>query len=112
LGFLVIILCFTISGCAKKTAEKNPALQSERTTGEDQLALTPPMGWNSWNSTGVNVSEEVIRDIADVGTETCGEMPGSFGYEQQDAQLFADWGVDYLKYDYCFCPDFESANND
>ena len=49
---------------------------------------------------------------SDAGTQTCGEMPGSYGYEQQDAQLFADWGVDYLKYDYCFCPDFVSDNND
>ncbi|HEC41267.1 MAG TPA: glycoside hydrolase family 27 protein [Bacteroides sp.] len=132
------------------------------------------MGWNSWNSTGVNVSEEILRGIADeivasglkdagytyvviddfwhggrdsitgilyedpakfpsgmkaladyihekglkfgiysdAGTKTCGEMPGSYGYEEKDAQLFADWGVDYLKYDYCFCPDYVSANND
>ena len=30
------------------------------------LANTPPMGWNSWNKFGCNVSEEVIRQIADV----------------------------------------------
>jgi alpha-galactosidase len=49
---------------------------------------------------------------SDAGTKTCGEMPGSFGYEEKDAQLFAEWGVDFLKYDYCFSPDYVSANND
>ena len=35
------------------------------------------------------------------GTKTCGGYPGSWGYEFQDARLFASWGVDYLKYDWC-----------
>lgn len=38
------------------------------------------------------------------GTHTCGGKPGSFGYEQIDAQSFAEWGVDFLKYDYCHVP--------
>ena len=29
------------------------------------LAATPPMGWNSWNKFGCNVSESLIRDMAD-----------------------------------------------
>jgi len=29
------------------------------------LASTPPMGWNSWNKFGCNVSEDLIRQIAD-----------------------------------------------
>jgi alpha-galactosidase len=37
----------------------------------------------------------------DRGTLTCGGYPGSNGYEALDAQTFADWGVDYLKYDNC-----------
>ena len=37
----------------------------------------------------------------DAGTETCAGYPGSLGYETQDANLFASWGVDYLKYDNC-----------
>ncbi|KAF2177860.1 glycoside hydrolase family 27 protein [Zopfia rhizophila CBS 207.26] len=36
------------------------------------------------------------------GVFTCGRYPGSLGYEQQDANLWANWGVDYLKYDNCF----------
>ncbi|QOS76902.1 glycoside hydrolase family 27 protein [Paenibacillus sp. JNUCC31] len=39
-----------------------------------------------------------------VGTHTCAGYPGSFEHEFQDAALFAEWGVDYLKYDYCFKP--------
>jgi alpha-galactosidase len=145
---------------------------SHGSAGQD-LALTPPMGWNSWNPFGKSVSETVIRETADAivssglkdagfsyvviddlwhggrdskgllfpdpqrfpsgmkaladyvhgkglkfglysdaGTKTCGSMPGSFGYEEKDARLFAEWGVDFLKYDYCWCPDSWSENND
>src|SRR6476661_10459651 len=49
---------------------------------------------------------------SDAGTKTCGGMPGSYGFEEKDSKLFADWGVDYLKYDYCYSPDYTSANND
>ncbi|MBE6597808.1 MAG: glycoside hydrolase family 27 protein [Ruminococcaceae bacterium] len=38
------------------------------------------------------------------GVRTCAGYPGSFDYEFIDAQTFADWGVDYLKYDFCFKP--------
>lgn len=36
------------------------------------------------------------------GTETCAGYPGSLGYETIDADTFASWGVDYLKYDNCY----------
>lgn len=35
------------------------------------------------------------------GPRTCKGFEGSFGHEEQDAQTFASWGVDFLKYDYC-----------
>ena len=38
------------------------------------------------------------------GTRTCANYPGSFEHEFEDAQQFAWWGVDYLKYDNCFRP--------
>lgn len=38
------------------------------------------------------------------GTHTCAGHPASFEHEFQDAALFASWGVDYLKYDYCYKP--------
>ena len=46
----------------------------------------------------------------DAGTATCGGFPGSYGHEQQDANLFASWSVDYLKYDWCNIP-FSSFPN-
>lgn len=36
------------------------------------------------------------------GEMTCGGYPGSLGYEDLDAKTYASWGVDYLKYDWCF----------
>ncbi|WP_421898270.1 glycoside hydrolase family 27 protein [Marinoscillum sp.] len=38
---------------------------------------------------------------SDAGWQTCGGRPGSRGREYQDAQRYASWGVDYLKYDWC-----------
>jgi alpha-galactosidase len=35
------------------------------------------------------------------GPKTCGEYEGSYGHEQQDADTYAMWGVDFLKYDLC-----------
>lgn len=35
---------------------------------------------------------------------TCARHPGSYGFEEQDARLWADWGMDFLKYDYCHAP--------
>jgi alpha-galactosidase len=129
------------------------------------LALTPPMGWNSWNLFEDEVSEKLIKEIADglvssgmkdagyqyivlddywvggrdannelypdkirfpggmkaladyvhakglklgiysdAASLTCGGVTGSYNFEEQDAKTFADWGIDYLKYDYCNAP--------
>ena len=125
------------------------------------IALTPPMGWNSWNCWGLEVSQEKVQasaqaliesgladygynyiniddawqasersvdgtllpndrfpDIAALGEwlhgnglklgiysspgdRTCGGYLGSLGHEQQDANTWNSWGVDYLKYDLC-----------
>ncbi|WP_353242130.1 glycoside hydrolase family 27 protein [Providencia sp.] len=35
------------------------------------------------------------------GNETCAGYTGSEGHEQEDAKLFASWGIDHLKYDSC-----------
>jgi alpha-galactosidase len=128
----------------------------------DGLALTPPMGWNSWNRFACDINEDLIKETAraivdrglkdagyiyvniddcwhgerdslgfitadpvrfpsgikaladyihslglkfgiysDAGWKTCGGRPGSRGYEFQDAMKYAEWGVDYLKYDWC-----------
>jgi alpha-galactosidase len=52
IGIVVSIICFS-----------SPLrLQAQKFEG---LALTPPMGWNSWNKFQCNVDERMIRDIAD-----------------------------------------------
>jgi alpha-galactosidase len=45
---------------------------------------------------------------SDAGAKTCGGRVGSRGHEYQDAQSFAAWGVDYLKYDWCNCEDLRA----
>jgi alpha-galactosidase len=135
---------------------------STSTAGADGLALTPPMGWNSWNKFGCDVSEKLMKEMADAlvssgmkdagyqylviddcwqvrrdaggrivpdpdrfpsgmkaladyvhgkglkfglysdaGTGTCQKRPGSKDHETIDARTYAEWGVDYLKYDWC-----------
>lgn len=129
--------------------------------GKNKLALTPPMGWNSWNCWGLSVSAEKVKASADAmvssglinhgwtymniddgweaperaangdivcndkfpdmkqlcdyvhakglkigiysspGRLTCGGYLGSLNHEQQDADMYAKWGIDYLKYDWC-----------
>lgn len=136
-----------------------PTIYAQKFEG---LAKTPPMGWNSWNKFGCNVSEKLIMETADAmvlsgmkdagyqyvviddcwqiardslgfivadpqrfpsgikaladyihskglkfgiyscaGDKTCAGRPGSRGHEYQDALMYAKWGVDYLKYDWC-----------
>ncbi|KAH6694991.1 glycoside hydrolase superfamily [Leptodontidium sp. MPI-SDFR-AT-0119] len=38
---------------------------------------------------------------SDAGIYDCGFYPGSWGNEELDAATYAEWGVDYLKYDNC-----------
>ena len=138
----------------------------------DQISLTPPMGWNSWNCFAHAVSADRVKRAADAlvksglinhgwtyiniddfwenhrdskdptlrgefrdakgfivpnsrfpdmkgladyvhglglkiglysspGPWTCGGCAASWQHEQQDAQTYAKWGFDYLKYDWC-----------
>ena len=138
----------------------------------DRLALTPPMGWNSWYIHYDRVSDKILRQAADQmiasgmadygyqyvnsddcwdvkpgsrdpeiggpardasgrllpnrrfpdmkaltayihakglkagiyispGPTTCGGYEGSYGHEALDARTLADWGFDFLKYDWC-----------
>lgn len=47
---------------------------------------------------------------SDAAPLTCAGYTASLGFEEQDAKTFAEWGVDYLKYDYCGAPaDAETA---
>ncbi|MBN1313016.1 MAG: glycoside hydrolase family 27 protein [Anaerolineae bacterium] len=48
----------------------------------------------------------IYSDAADL---TCGSYPGSYGFEEQDAQMWASWGIDFLKYDYCNAPEDQAS---
>lgn len=41
--------------------------------------LTPPMGWNSWNTFGENISDQLIREVADCIVET-GLLAAGYNY--------------------------------
>ncbi len=43
------------------------------------------------------------------GVRTCAGYPGSFEHEYEDAACFAEWGVDYLKYDNCHRPNSQGS---
>ena len=43
------------------------------------------------------------------GTLTCGGYLGSYQHEEQDAKTYDDWGIDYLKYDWCSYGDIAPA---
>jgi alpha-galactosidase len=153
----LLAIISTTSPAFAQTSEQTPAEFALA-----QLAPTPPMGWNSWNKFACNVSEDLVRSMADAmvksgmkdagykyividdcwqvsrdkngnivadpqrfpsgikaladyihslglkfgiysdaGSKTCAGRPASLGHEYQDAQQYAAWGVDYLKYDWC-----------
>jgi alpha-galactosidase len=56
------------------------------------------------HSLGLNIG--IYSDAADL---TCASYPGSYGFEEQDAQLWASWGIDFLKYDYCHAPNDQAS---
>jgi len=56
---------FVICGVLSATG-----LTSCSSGGGDRLALTPPMGWNSWNFFQAGINEQIIRDIADAMVES------------------------------------------
>jgi alpha-galactosidase len=126
----------------------------------DKIALTPPLGWNSWNCFAGAVDDGKIRAAADAmvrsglinhgwtyiniddcwegerdekgfiqsnskfpdmkaladyvhskglkmgiysspGPKTCAGFEASWQHEEKDAEQYANWGIDYLKYDWC-----------
>lgn len=70
-------------------------------------------GTLKWNTTRFPNGMAAIADqmhelgfgfgmYSDAGKYTCAQYAGSLGYETIDAETWARWGVDYLKYDNCF----------
>jgi len=61
---LAFLACLLVATSATLLAPAAPAQTSA------SLALTPPMGWNSWNKFGCNVSDKLIREMADAMVST------------------------------------------
>ena len=45
-------------------------LSSVKAQKYEELAKTPPMGWNSWNKFACDINEEIIRGVADKMVES------------------------------------------
>ncbi|MBI5383695.1 MAG: NPCBM/NEW2 domain-containing protein [Verrucomicrobia bacterium] len=171
-----------ITGTAPARGEFTLTLRAKNSHGEatrafkivsgDTLALTPPMGWNHWYTHYDRITDQLMREAADVmassgmadvgyqyvsiddcwmnapknkdplrvgplrdaqgnlipnkhfpdmvamteyihskglkagiytspGPLTCAGFAATYQHEEQDAKLFADWGFDFLKYDWC-----------
>lgn len=148
---------------AKKIINKARLVQCAETGYNNGVALTPPMGWSSWNLFATKINEKLIMEIADAmknsgladagyryvniddcwqastrdkngrlqcdratfpggidslvnyvnslglklgiyssnGVNTCEDYPASLRHEAIDADTFAQWGVEYFKYDFC-----------
>lgn len=65
---------------------------------------------------GIKALADYVHDLgfkfgiySDAAETTCAGYPGSLGFEEQDARLWASWGVDFLKYDYCAAPNDQAT---
>ncbi|MHC4118951.1 MAG: NPCBM/NEW2 domain-containing protein [Planctomycetota bacterium] len=64
----IVVLAIGATSCPPgRTDDPAPEthLASAEARSEDELALTPPMGWNSWNAFEADIDEQKIRQIAD-----------------------------------------------
>ncbi|NUT48761.1 MAG: glycoside hydrolase family 27 protein [Saccharothrix sp.] len=71
--------------------------------GQGRLVPDPAKFPNGLKAVADHVHERGLKFgvYADSGSKTCAGYPGSLGHEAADARAFAEWGVDYLKYDNC-----------
>ncbi|GMG98942.1 hypothetical protein Nepgr_000782 [Nepenthes gracilis] len=73
-GATILFLCLSIFTLIMFSDEVSASRQHHdpfrRYLLSNGLALTPPMGWNSWNHFACNVSEKTIRETADALVST------------------------------------------
>lgn len=170
-----------VSGSSSFAGRKTIIITANNDFGEDRklvvyrsdmgIAVTPPMGWNSWNCWGLNVDQDKVKEAVDAmvksgladhgwtyiniddgweaakrtesgellanskfpdmkgladychsyglklgiysspGPTTCGGYPGSYEHEYQDLQTWEEWGIDYIKYDWCGYSDIAPNNS-
>lgn len=151
---------FSLAKKAVKSVKYNEIINEKY---DNSVALTPPMGWSSWNLFRNKINEDLIYETAKAikdsglsdcgykyiniddcwqssmrdkngklqgdlssfpsgikslvekvnslglklgiyssnGTLTCEDLPASLGKEAIDADTFAEWGIEYFKYDFC-----------
>jgi alpha-galactosidase len=170
--YVITGLFTTFTGAVVLAQNEAPVTVAKKPTVNKvtNLAPTPPMGWNSWNTFQTKISEQLVRDMADTyvasgmrdagyqylvlddgwmamerdkngslvadpqkfpngmkavadyvhskglkfgiyncaGDKTCAGYPGTRGHEYEDARLYASWGVDFLKYDWCNTDDLNA----
>ena len=63
-NFLTFILVLLLSGCSENTTQKNIAVSDTIPPLDKSLAVTPPMGWNSWDCLGWGANEAEVRASA------------------------------------------------
>ncbi|MCB8999540.1 MAG: glycoside hydrolase family 27 protein [Bacteroidales bacterium] len=72
-SIFIFVLILTLAACVSKGPEKN----ENPNVSFDSLALTPPMGWNSWDCLGLDATEDQIKAVADYMAENLKQ----FGWE-------------------------------
>jgi alpha-galactosidase len=83
----------------------------DRRDGNGDLIPNPEKFPNGMKALADYVHEKGFKFgiYSDAAEKTCAGYPGSLGFEDQDAHLWASWEVDFLKYDYCHAPMFNQA---
>lgn len=66
IAFGMLVAAFLLNSASAQDADPNtPTPSKDPARTANGLALTPPMGWNSWNKFACNVNEKIIRETAD-----------------------------------------------
>ena len=83
----------------------------DKRNGNGDLIADPEKFPNGIKALADTVHEKGFKlgIYSDAAEKTCSGYPGSYGFEDQDAQLWARWGIDFLKYDYCNAPQEQSV---
>jgi alpha-galactosidase len=88
---------------------KDPSLQGPQRDSEGRILPNPRFPDMKGLADYVHGKGLRIGIYSVPGPWTCGGCVGSFDHELQDAQQYAQWGFDYLKYDWCsYNPAFEA----
>ncbi|HXT13284.1 MAG TPA: NPCBM/NEW2 domain-containing protein [Candidatus Angelobacter sp.] len=85
----------------KPSATNDPTLQGPQRDAEGHIIPNPRFPDMKNLTDYVHSKGLKIGLYSSPGPRTCGGCIGSYQHEDQDAQQYADWGFDYLKYDWC-----------